>query len=116
MGTPRLAVDLNHSTALMTSAPINVDTMGDNTLVAAVPGKIVRCYRLVLVPSAELIIQFEDGSSDAIIMGPMSLAANTVFQLSFDSQCWLETSAGNALLLNLSAGSQCGGGLFYVQQ
>jgi hypothetical protein len=113
MNAPLLAVGLNASSALMSSAAVNADTMGANVLVAGISNEIIRCYRLLLVATTAVAIEILDG--DTVLLGPMSMAAGAVFLLPFDSQPWAVSSAGNALQLNLSAGVQVGGGIFYVQ-
>lgn len=85
----------------------NPATLGANTLVAS-PGASAR----IRVVSASIIVdgandvKFQSASTD--ISGLMAFAANGGIVLPFNEHGWVETAAGEALNLNLSAATAVG--------
>lgn len=98
--------------------PINASGSGDNTVVAAVAGqRIVVLHYLLLVAGAVNATWKDAGSA---VSGPLPFGANGG-DVSTGPPSWgtsapvgvLQTSQGNALVLNLSAGVQASGHLVY---
>jgi hypothetical protein len=92
-------------------APLAV---GDNVLgPAAVAGKSIKLYRLMVDVSAPTNVQFFDGPSAGAkpLSGVITLGAQGSLAMNLDRvpTPWLHTSVGNALILNSSAGVNLGG-------
>ena len=95
-------------------ASISASAAGDNTLVAAVPGKKLRVLKYTIVTSGSVAAKFRS-SSGSDLSGPMTLAANSGVGGAFCPIGLLETIAGDALVLNLSAVVPVAGHLTYVE-
>lgn len=99
----------------MAYANIAVAGLGDNTVVAAVAGKKIKVERFILIQSAGVTAKWRSGTTD--ITGPMYLTSTGMFGLVAPgmggSEYWLETVAGQALVLNLSAAVAVGGVVVY---
>lgn len=99
-------------------AAIAAATSGDNTIVSAVTGKKIRVKRLVGIAAAAVSLYFTSGAAGTVIFGgstnKIALAANGGFVLP-DSPGWMETAAGSALIMNLSAAVAVAGGVVYQE-
>ena len=82
------------------------------SLVGEIAGKQIRLYKAFLVFSAAATVTIKDGTTN--LTGGMAVAANEVWQISFDGMPMWETSAGNALRIQLSAGAVAGT-IWYTQ-
>lgn len=101
-------------TSSLTGTPINISAAGDNTIVAGVALQTIRAFKLFFVAAAPVEVKFKDGAG--VDLTPyMPLTANGSFVLDFDTQPWLEASAGNDFIINLSAPVQVSGRLQYQQ-
>lgn len=109
--------------ALIQRLPINVTALGDNTIVSAVAGKLIYVVGMILsnpVATANNVI-VKDGTGGTALTGPMAVpAAGPAIVLpqnvpgGFD---WFATSnVANNLVLNLSAATQIGGAVWFIQQ
>lgn len=101
----------------MASAAINASSSGDNTLVAATAGKKIRVIRWELSASAAVNAKFKDGAStDLTGLFYLAAAGANVEEDSVDQgrDFLFETTAGNALVLNLSGAVPVGGHLNYT--
>ena len=102
----------------MPSVSLALSGNGDNTVVAAVAGSAIRVLSFLLSWSAAVNAKFTDGASGTTLCGllygigtgPVVIVAP---ELSFGARGWFQTSKGNALVLNLSAGTAVGGVLVY---
>lgn len=103
------------ATSEIQRAVIDVATLGDNTLVAAVAGKKIRVTSLFLVAAAANTLRFESGAGGAALTGQMVMAANGVLSLPHNPAGWFETAAGALLNLELSAAASVDGALSYVE-
>lgn len=115
--TAKLATDAiqNGITALTPKfASIDVATLGDNTIVAVVPGKKIRVLEYSLVCAAATTVTWKSATAGAI-SGDMSFAANGGIATPFSPLGQFETTAGEALVLNLSAANAVSGHLVYVE-
>lgn len=101
-------------TALTTKfASIDTATSGDNTIVAAVTTKKIRVLSVSLVCSAAVAVRWKSAAATNV-SGAMSFAANGGY--SAESQFGLlETTAGEALVLNLSVAQQVSGHVSYIE-
>ena len=103
------------------SKPISASSNGDNTIVAGVTGRRIRVLGYVLSFSGVVNAEWYDGPSSGtvnlsgLIYGSTGVVASApvVPNVMGSSQGWFETSQGNDLTLNLSAGTAVGGHLLY---
>ena len=97
----------------LTPAVINAALTGDNTIVAAVPGRAIWVWKMLNVVGAATNLTMKDGASTALT-GAMPLVANASIALPFDGQPWFRTSPGNAFIINSSGTTvQQSGNLWY---
>jgi len=98
------------------SVAISFTTTGDNTIVAAVAGKLITVVALLLVSTGTTNITVKDGAAN-LLSGAMPLAAGIPLVLNVDPTVdWYQTtSAANALVLNQSGAVQISGTVWYVQ-
>jgi len=94
-------------------AAIDLGSSGDNTLVAAVSGKRIRVYHIVLVSSGTVTVRFESGASGTALTGQMTLSTNTGFSSGFCPVGHWETEEGELLNLELSDAVAVDGWIVY---
>lgn len=94
-------------------AVIDDASSGDNELVAAVAGKKIRVYNIVLVSAGSMTVRFESGAGGTALTGQMNVVAGSGFAPGFDPMGHFETAAGAALNLELSAATSADGWLTY---
>jgi hypothetical protein len=94
-------------------AVIDHASNGDNTVVAAVTGKKIRVYQVVLISAGTVTVRFESGASGTALTGQMSLVANVGFASGWCPVGHFETAAGSLLNLELSAGVSVDGWIVY---
>jgi len=105
--------------AQVKSSPINVTAIGDNTIVAAVAGKLITVVGLLLingVATAQNVTIKDDGA--IVLAGPMALstAGSPLFMPERpDFEYFSTSNPANNLILNLSAATQVGGVVWYAQ-
>lgn len=92
-------------------AVITVSGNGNNEVVAAVAGKIIRVMGYNYMANGTVNAKWRSANTD--ISGLGYLLANIGKVVPFSPAGWLETAAGEALNLNLSAGIPVGGELTY---
>ena len=103
----------------MPTVAIAAAANGDNTLLAGIPGRRIRVTGGVLSYSGTVNAKFRDGAGGTDLTGLYYGVANTVVPFDFTAEGFrgmiphFETSQGNALVLNLSAGVAVGGHLTY---
>ena len=95
-------------------ASVDVATLGDNTLVTAVPAKQLRVLAYILVAAGAVAVRWKSGAATNL-SGAMALAANGGIAATFVPVGLFQTVAGDALVLNLSAAVQVSGHLVYVE-
>lgn len=95
---------------------ISTSSSGDLTLVAAVAGKRVGLYRIVLVVGGTTNLTFKT-SSGAALTGAMPFVANGSFVLDMPNSMepWWVSLLGDGLLLNNSAAVQISGTAWLLQ-
>ena len=98
----------------LTHAVINGSSSGNNTLVGAVAGQKVYVHRFFFVPDAPVDIYFRDGAAGSALTGAMRNIGTMVME--YSEHPYFVTTAGNALVLNLSAAIGVRGAIYYVQK
>jgi hypothetical protein len=94
-------------------AVIDHAASGDNTIVAAVTGKRIRVYDLVLVSGGTMTVRFESGAGGTALTGQMTTATGTGFAPGFNPVGHFETAEGALLNLELSAATTVDGWIVY---
>lgn len=95
-------------------ADINISTINDNILIAAVAGKKICIDFITVLPTSAVTLQMKDGTT--AYGGPFPLDAKQpfVFDNSFQNQDGVITLSENAsFTINLSSGVQVGGFIRY---
>ena len=97
-------------------AAINCATSGDNTLVAAVTGKIIRVMAMHLMSDADVLVRLESGAGGTAMTGIMSLEDTNgrFITLPFSQVGWCQTAASALLNLELSGAEDVDGLLAYA--
>lgn len=98
------------------SAPVNVNTVADNQIVAGQSGFKTRVLGYRLVATGTNTVTWKSGTT--VKEGPMSVAANTGISTALgdpDRSYLFECAAGEALNLTLTAAAQVGGGVTYIR-
>ena len=106
---------------LVQHAAVSVSSIGDNTIVAAVAGKLITVVGLLLVNGVATAqsVTVKDGTGGTALSGAMPL--NTAgFPLFLDEKTdfdyYSTSNPANNLVLNLSAATLVAGTIWYIQQ
>lgn len=94
-------------------AVISASSSGDNTIVAAVPGKKIRVLSYAFVSSGTVNAKWQSEATD--ISGLMYFIANTGISSGYNPKGHFQTVSGKALELNLSGAQAVGGHLNYIE-
>jgi hypothetical protein len=100
----------------------SADATGTGTsLVTAVTGKKIKILGLMIITTAANVVTLHTGTIDvtSAVSGPMPLAANCGWVLpcvSNTAMHWMETVAGEALMLGASVATQVSGVLVYCTE
>lgn len=86
----------------LNNAVISGNTAADQTVVAAVSGKVIKVYQLHMVAAAAATATFKDGASTSLT-GLETLATGIPLILPYTGTPWFVTSSGNAFIINQSA-------------
>jgi hypothetical protein len=82
------------------SAPVFIDTSGDNVVVAAVPGRAILVYKLLFVTRAPIVVTMKSGST--VLGGPYIFTARgSSMSMYYDGSPHWETAIGEDFVLNL---------------
>lgn len=97
------------------TAAVSFTTTGDNTVIAAVAGKLVTVVGLLLVSTGATNITVKDGAN--LLSGAMPLAAGIPLVLPPDATMdyYATTTGGNSFILNQSGAVQISGTVWYLQ-
>lgn len=95
-------------------AAISCSASGNNELVTAAPGKIIKLIACLLVSDGTVAVKLRSASTD--LSGAMSLIANSGFVIPEAAIGWCVTAQGEALNLHLSAAIQVSGLLVYEEE
>ena len=96
-------------------AVIDAASIGDNTLVAAVTGKKIRVYQVVLIAGGTTTVRFESAAGGTALTGQLNLVANVGFSTGWCPAGHFQTLAGELLNLELSAAVTVDGWLIYAE-
>lgn len=90
---------------------VNIATGTTTAVVAAVAGKIIRVYKVLLVAAAAQTLNIEDGATP--LTNVMTFATGIPLVLEFDQAPWFTTTAGNALNFVTTTTGQLSGRVYY---
>ncbi len=94
------------------NAPVSVSSIGDNQIVAAVPGKRILVLGYMLDASGGAnTVKFRSATTD--LTGAMDLVADTPLPVPWSPHGWMITAVGVALNLNLTAATLVAGHVLY---
>jgi hypothetical protein len=96
-------------------ATISTSTNGASTLVAAVATKKIRVLSYVLIANGAVNVKFQSHTTPTDLSGLLYLVANTGASSGFSPLGHFESTAGEALDINLSGNVAVGGHLSYVE-
>jgi hypothetical protein len=95
------------------SAPVNISTSGNNTIISGVAGQTIRVWKLFLeCATASTSVQVTPYNAATAFCGPILLGS---WVLDMDTEPWFVTSAGNAFILNLGSATQVSGVVYFTQ-
>ncbi len=94
---------------------VDVNSSGDNTLVAAVSGKKILVLGCVIVAAGAVNVRFEDGAGATALTGVINLTTNSGFTLPLGLPGWFKTSTNTLLNLELSGATAVAGTLVYTE-
>ena len=100
-------------------AAISASSNGNNTIIAAVPGRRIVVLQAWLVSAGTVTTTWQDGATGTgplgSLTGAAALVANTGYVLGFTPLGWFETSPSTLLNLSLSAGVGVAGNIVYIE-
>jgi hypothetical protein len=110
---PDIAVERGDLRRTFKIDTISDGVSGQNTLIAAVTGKRLKVYALVLISEGTVGVEFRDGASTALT-GRMNFQAREGLTIAVAPPAFLlQTTAGNAFTMNLDAAVQIDGWFAY---
>ena len=104
--------------AALQNASLNITTINENTVIAAVTGAQIRVYKAVILNNAAtgqtVTVNAASGNTLAVLALPLSLGGGVVLGNGDTSQCpEFRTATSGALIFNLSAATPVVGYLKY---
>ena len=99
-------------------ANVSAASSGDNVLVAAVSGKILRVVNVFLISAGTVNAYFVDGGNTNLVgdgTNKIALIANSGFVLPFSPLGWFETTLSESLDINLSDTIAVVGAITYIE-
>ena len=102
------------TTQQTTQAPITFSASGANTLVAAVGGKTVRVWKLLLVVAGATVLTFQDTAA-AAFTGAMTMTTGGSIVEDFDTEPNYLTTVGKGFAINSTNAVQVSGSIWYTQ-
>lgn len=112
---PSPIVDAAGTVYTVKRAVINASANGDNTVVAAVAGKKLVVLEYGYVTGGTVQVKWRSATAGTDLSGAKPFAANGGEVRPYSPVGWVETVAGQALVLNLNAAVQVGGELSYIE-
>jgi hypothetical protein len=94
-------------------AIIDESATGDHIIIAGVPGKTIRVFRIFFVLDSNCFVTFLDGSTP--LTGPLSMLANGSITLDFTELHWFITSPGEDFVINTTPDAAFAGRVYYTQ-
>jgi hypothetical protein len=95
-------------------APINANTSGNTTVVAAVAGKSIYIISMEFLCAGAVTVEWQSGAGGAVISKGQAFPANGGKVLPFNPAGWGATASGALLNINLSAAVQVSGSIQYA--
>jgi hypothetical protein len=92
---------------------IDVNAVGDTTIIPGVPGTTIRIYKVVLTAGGAVVLTLKEGRRDN--SGGLRVANSGNIVLMFDSDMPLQLPEGQPLVLNLSVAIRVTGFVEYTQ-
>ena len=111
-GTQFSNVGISKTSAGLSSAIINFNTSGDNTIITGIPANTIRIFKIFLMANGVTELTVKDGTT--ALTGPM-LLTNGSLTLDLDSEPWFVTSAGEHFVLGSSQNVQISGRVYFTQ-
>lgn len=100
-------------TGVVNAIPVNASSSGNNTAIAAVPGKRIVLLQGDLMAAGQVTITLQS-SGGAVLDGPFTPAANGGKIYPESSYGHFSTAIGEGLVINLNGAVQVGGHLVYA--
>lgn len=88
---------------------------GNNTLIAAVTGKRIRVYQVLLVAAGTVTLKFQSGAGGTDLTGAMALATSVGFSSGWNPVGHFETAAGALLNASLGGAVSVAGWIVYAE-
>jgi hypothetical protein len=97
------------------AAAINIGTVTDHTIVAAVAGQRIRVYAMWWWSAGTVAATPKSGST--VLSGSVNMIAqsNPTWDPRLDDEPWFTTAAGESFIITLDAAVHIGGIAYYVQ-
>jgi hypothetical protein len=92
---------------------IDVNSIGDTTIIPGVPDTKIRVYKFVMTAGGAVVITLKEGTREN--SGGLRVANNGHLVLMFDSEIPLKLPEGQPLVLNLNAAIRITGFVEYTQ-
>lgn len=107
-------VSAGNSSLTIKAAHIDVASSGENTIVSAVTGSKIRVLSILVSSDSQENVEILDGTGGSVLQKFYLAANGTVTESA--AQGWLiETSAGNALIANLSGANNTSVRVTYIE-
>lgn len=104
------------TTSVLTQAVVSFSSNGSNTIVAGSSGKTIRIFRLLLVFTGACTATLQDtAGTPAPFTGAMTFFPGGSLSLGFEGDPYFVTAATVGFAVNISAGVQVSGSVWYVQ-
>ncbi|MEE8234319.1 MAG: hypothetical protein V3R41_06540 [Gammaproteobacteria bacterium] len=116
-GIPFEITDLvDKGTPILPNFPaFSFSSTGDNTIVAAVPGKRIKVVQIMMTADAQATVKFTDGAGGSVLCGPQSMVEGVPLVFPFCSLGWMITSVNTAFVVNFSDATNIGGCVCHLE-
>ncbi len=94
---------------------VDVNSSGNNTLVAAVTDRKILVLGCVLIAAGAVNIRFQDGAGGTALSGVLNLTTNSGYTAPLALPGWCKTSTNTLLNLELSGAVAVAGWLVYTE-
>ena len=95
------------------SVDLDFAASGDNTVIAAVTGRPIRVWRMMVIANAAVNVVWKHGSTAFNGHAWPITAQGSGWVLDMDNEPWFSTAPGEAFVMNLSGAVQMFGKIFY---
>ena len=97
----------------MAYVKISAAGAGNNTLIAAQTGQIIRVHAFTIVAAGAVTVDIQSGATGTSLTGVMSLAANGGMVVPYCAEGWFQTAAATLLNMSLGGATQVSGFMIY---